>query len=259
MTEAPVILMDDPAPWVRRITLNRPQARNALNTQVLEEIAAALDAAAASNAVRCVVLTGSDKAFAAGADLKELAAHDAVSIQSDRRPRFWRAIRDFPKPMIAAVNGYCLGGGNELAMHADIIVAGDNAVFGQPEINLGLIPGAGGTQRLVAAVGKARAMKMVLGGETITAAEALAAGLVTETIAPELCLERALTLASLIATKPPLAAQLAKEAVLKSYELPLAEALNYERKAFCLLFATADRTEGIAAFTERRKPNFRGC
>jgi len=256
--DEPPVLLDDPAPHVRRITLNRPRARNALNTALLRQLAAALSDAAADDGVRCLLLTGGPKVFAAGADIHEMAAHDAVSIQQDERPRYWKAVREFPKPVVAAVNGYCLGGGNELAMHADILVAGESARFGQPEINLGIIPGAGGTQRLLHAAGKARTLKMVLTGELVSAAEALAMGLVAEVTPDAETGDRALELARTIAAKAPLAARLAKEAVLKAYEMPLSAALDHERKLFSLLFATEDRREGIRAFTEKRPPVFSG-
>lgn len=253
------IRVDDPRPHVRRITIDRPKARNALRSQTLREIAAALDAAAMDDDVRCVVLTGGDRVFAAGADIGELAAHTATSILTDPRPAHWKAIRAFPKPMIAAINGFCLGGGNELAMHADILIAGDTAVFGQPEINLGIIPGAGGTQRLTQAVGKSEAMRLVLTGAFLDAKSAQAQGLVSEVVIPELTQTRALAVAETIAAKPPLAARLAKEAVLKSFEMGLEQGLHAERRAFCQLFATADKQEGVDAFLEKRKPVFTGA
>ncbi|OJX81825.1 enoyl-CoA hydratase-related protein [Magnetospirillum sp. 64-120] len=243
---------------IMRLTLNRPESRNALRSQTLAEIASALEAAEADAAIRAVVLTGGPKVFAAGADINELAAHDAVSIQGDARPKYWAAIRRFPKPIVAAVNGFCLGGGCELAMHADIIIAGLDAKFGQPEINLGIIPGAGGTQRLTWAVGKALAMRMVLTGEMIDAQTALAHGLVAEACQPELTLERVQALAEAIAAKPPLAVRAAKEAVLKSFESGLEAGLMHERKCFAALFATADFREGVAAFREKRRAQFQG-
>lgn len=248
--------------WVRpnvlQITLNRPKARNALRTQTLREIAETLGRAAMDDAVRCVVLTGGPKVFAAGADINELAAHTATSILTDERPRFWEAIRKFPKPIVAAVNGFALGGGNELAMHADIIIAGETAQFGQPEINLGIIPGSGGTQRLTAAVGKSNAMLLNLTGMFMDARTALAQGLVSEVVAPELTVERAASIAATIAAKPPLAVRMAKEAVLKAFEVGLEQGLHIERRAFCQLFATEDKQEGVNAFLEKRKPDFKG-
>lgn len=247
-----------PAAGVTLVTLNRPDVRNALSSRLLVGLAAALDAAAADPEIRAVVLTGGPVVFAAGADLPEIARHSAVSVLDDPRIAVWRRIRDFPKPLVAAVNGWCLGGGCELAMHADIIVAGETASFGQPEINLGIMPGAGGTQRLTHAVGKSLAMRMVLTGEPIDARTALRHGLVAEVAPPELTIERAVAIAAAIAAKPPLAVRLAKEAVLKAAELPLAEGLAHERRAFSLLFASDDKREGVAAFLEKRKPAFTG-
>ncbi|MCB2099812.1 MAG: enoyl-CoA hydratase/isomerase family protein [Rhodobacterales bacterium] len=252
------IRVETPGPHIRLITLNRPRVRNALRTRLLEEVAAVLRDAATDDDVRAVVLTGGPDVFAAGADITEMEAHDAVTIQNDPRVMHWKMIRAFPKPLIAAVNGYALGGGNELAMHADIIIAGDTAQFGQPEVNLGIIPGAGGTQRLTRVVGKSVAMKLCLSGAFMDAQEALARGLVAEVVPADQTLDRALALAATIAKKAPKAVQLAKVAVLKSYQLGLNEALAFERDAFCSLFATEDRLEGIAAFREKRKPVFKG-
>lgn len=252
------LLVDAPDNGVLTIRLNRPQAHNALRTQTLSEIASILDEAHDDDGIRCVVITGSEKVFAAGADIREMADLDMVGVMKNKRPQYWGVIRDFPKPVLAAVNGYCLGGGCELAMHADIVVAGADAKFGQPEINLGIIPGAGGTQRLIRAVGKPLAMKMVLSGEMIDADTALQAGLVAEVTQPELTLRRTQALAKTIAQKAPLAVQLAKESVLQAFESPLSSGLEFERKAFVSLAATHDRQEGIAAFTERRRPVFKG-
>lgn len=254
-----LIRITEPATGVRLITLNRPKARNALSTALLAAVAEALTEMAADDGVRAVVITGGDTVFAAGADINELAAHTAISVLSDARPGHWAVIRTFAKPLIAAVNGFALGAGCELAMHADIIVAGDGAQFGQPEINLGVIPGAGGTQRLTLAVGKALAMRMVLAGEFIDAATALSAGLVAEVRAPEATIERAVELAVRIASKSPVAVRLAKQAVLASFEGALSQGLVLERAAFCQLFATADKAEGVAAFLEKRAPEFKGC
>lgn len=240
------------------ITLNRPEAHNALRNQLLAELADALEHAAEDDSIRCVVVTGGLRVFAAGADIKEMAALDTVGVLNDRRPNYWKSIRSFPKPLIAAVNGLALGAGCELLMHADIVIAGDTAELGQPEIRLGIIPGAGGTQRLIRTVGKSLASRMVMTGERIDAATALNAGLVSEVCPPELTIERALALAARIACQPPLALRLAKEVLLKSYEMPLEAALDLERKAFALLAATEDRAEGINAFKEKRQPIFTG-
>lgn len=258
MSKLETIIVDDPEDGVRRITLNRPDKRNALNSQVLAEIAGVLDEAGSEDKVRAVVMTGGEKVFAAGADLKQMAEMDAIDVHLDARRAHWATIRRFEKPIVAAVNGFALGGGCELAMHADIIIAGDSAQFGQPEVNLGIIPGAGGTQRLVRSVGKSVAMKMVLAGEFISAADALSFGLAAEVVADAESIPRAVELAKLIASKPPLAVRLGKDAVLKSFEMPLDAALDYERRAFTILSASDDRNEGIAAFFEKRKPDFKG-
>lgn len=240
------------------VTLQRPEVRNALRTRTLQELARVLEGAAADDGIGCVLLTGGPEVFAAGADVGELAARDLVGVMDDPRQPCWRAIAAFPKPLVAAVSGYCLGGGCELAMHADIIIAGEDAQFGQPEINLGIIPGAGGTQRLLRTVGKPLAMKMVLSGEFIDARTALAAGLAAEITPPGETIDRARALAARIARKPPLAVRQAKQVLLGALETPLQAGLDLERKAFTLLAATEDRAEGLAAFMEKRKPRFHG-
>ncbi|WP_109513140.1 2,3-dehydroadipyl-CoA hydratase PaaF [Pseudomonas ovata] len=247
-----------PVASVRLITLQRPQALNALNTELLGELAAELEAAEHDSQTRVVVITGSRKAFAAGADIHEMAERDLVGILNDPRAGYWQRIGTFRKPLIAAVNGFCLGGGCELAMHADILIAGEDARFGQPEINLGIMPGAGGTQRLLHAVGKSLAMQMVLTGQPIDARHAQRAGLVSEVTQPEFTVERALQVAASIAEKAPLAVRLAKEALLKAQDLDLASGLRFERQAFTVLAGTADRREGIQAFQEKRRPTFTG-
>ena len=257
MSEAE-LLVSDPKPGVRLLKLNRPAARNALSTALLGTIAATLEAARDDTTVRCAVLAGSDKVFAAGSDVKELATRDAVDALLDSRPLLWERIRKFPKPLLASVQGYALGGGCELAMHADIIVAAESAKFGQPEINLGVMPGAGGTQRLARIVGQQLAMKLVLTGEMLPAPDALRAGLVAEVVPDGRTLDRAMELAEIIAAKAPLAVRLAKEAVLAARDLPLDIGLAYERKLFSALFATRDAREGMAAFIEKRKPGFEG-
>jgi enoyl-CoA hydratase len=252
------LLTDTPAPHVARLTLHRPDARNALRTPLLEELAAALRSLAADDGVRCVVLTGGPKVFAAGADVREIADPAAAAALLERRRACWQVLREFPKPIVAAVNGYCLGGGNELALLCDVIVAGDDAQFGQPELKLGMIPGAGGTQRLTAAVGKARAMQLLLTGGLLPAGEALAAGLVSEVVPAAECGARALALAVQIAAMPPLAVRHAKQAVRHAAEDALAAGLAYEQRAFAELLQSEDRREGIAAFLAKRAPNFTG-
>ncbi len=252
------IVLDDIGSGIARIKLNRPEARNALRTKLLAEVADALKLIADDPQLHCVVLTGSKNVFAAGADINEMAEMGMIDVLQDVRPQHWAAIASFPKPIIAAVNGFALGGGCELAMHADIIIAGSNAQFGQPEINLGIIPGAGGTQRLIRTVGKALASKMVLSGEFIDAQTALSVGLVAEVTQAELSLERAVALAKTIASKPPLAVQQAKAALLKSFDTTLSAGLDFERKTFVVLAGTEDRNEGVQAFMEKRKPQFKG-
>lgn len=240
------------------ITLNRPAVLNALNQATMDELVRALEELERDPEIRCVVLTGAGRAFAAGADIKEMAGATAPEMLAGYRFQQWERIRKITLPVIAAVNGLALGGGCELSMLCDMIVAAETAQFGQPEINLGIMPGAGGTQRLTRAIGKARAMEMVLTGRTISARQAEALGLVTRVVPAEAVLDEALALAREIAAKPPVAVRLAKEAVLKAFDTTLEAGLDYERKAFYLLFATDDRTEGISAFLEKRKPVFRG-
>ncbi|MFJ4156190.1 2,3-dehydroadipyl-CoA hydratase PaaF [Pseudomonas sp. NPDC089752] len=243
---------------VRLVTLHRPDALNALCTDLLAELAAELDTAETDELTRAMVITGSRKAFAAGADIREMAERDLIGMINDPRVAHWQRIAAFSKPLVAAVNGYALGGGCELVMCADIVIAGSDARFGQPEINLGIIPGAGGTQRLLRAVGKPLAMQMVLTGEAIDASHALQAGLISEITQPELTVERALQVARSIAAKAPLAVRLAKEALLKAGDTDLASGLRFERHAFTLLAGTADRDEGIRAFQEKRPAQFKG-
>ncbi|MCC7116350.1 MAG: enoyl-CoA hydratase/isomerase family protein [Burkholderiales bacterium] len=258
MGEFDDIAVSRPADGVTLIVIARPEARNALRTRTLAEIAAVLTAAADDAAARAVVITGGVKHFAAGADLKEMAPLDAIGVLTHERPRHWRAIQSFPKPLVAAVCGYALGAGCELALACDLVVAGSNAQFGQPEINLGMIPGAGGAARLARTCGKALAMQMVLTGAPIDARAALAAGIAVEVDEPESAIARAIEIASLIASKPPLAVRAAKEAVLRALEAPLSEAVAADRQAFALLAASEDRREGIAAFLEKRTPRFTG-
>ncbi|HET8626186.1 MAG TPA: enoyl-CoA hydratase-related protein [Thermomicrobiales bacterium] len=240
------------------VRLNRPQALNALSSELMNELADQLEALDADEAIRCVVLTGNERAFAAGADIKEMAGASPIGMFQRMRFTQWDRIRKLRKPLIAAVSGHCLGGGNELAMTCDMIVASETARFGQPEINIGVMPGAGGTQRLTRALGKARAMEIVLTGRPITAREAYALGLVNRVVPVEAYLDEAQALAREIATKPPLAVQLAKDAVLKAFDTTIEQGLDYERKNFYLLFASEDMREGMAAFIEKRKPEFKG-
>lgn len=243
---------------VLTLTLNRPQARNALNNALLEQLADALEAAQSDDSIGAVVITGSERCFAAGADLKEMASRDMPATLNDPRPQLWARIERFPKPLLTAVNGYALGAGCELAMLSDIVLAGDNARFGLPEITLGIMPGAGGTQRLIRAVGKALAYRMVLTGEALTADQALRAGLAAEVCPAALTLEYAQKLAARIAQHAPLALQAAKTALRQAHELSLTQGLQQERQLFTLLAATSDRQEGIAAFLEKRPAAFKG-
>ncbi|WP_230970865.1 enoyl-CoA hydratase-related protein [Nitrogeniibacter aestuarii] len=247
-----------PDKGVLEITLNRPQARNALSTPLLQALVALLAQAEHDEAVRCVMLTGGEQVFAAGADLAEMARKDLQAVLVEDRPRLFAAIARFPKPVVAAVCGYALGGGCELAMLADIVIAGESAQFGQPEIRLGIIPGAGGTQRLTRTVGKSMAMKMVLSGEFISTREALSSGLVAEVTPDNACLDRARALATKIAGMAPLAARLAKESVLQAFDTPLGAGLAAERRNFVILAGTDDRREGIDAFLEKRTPQWTG-
>jgi enoyl-CoA hydratase len=208
--------------------------------------------------VRAIVLTGSDRAFAAGADIKEMSDETSISIMLKDQFAMWDRVKDCKKPIIAAVSGFCLGGGCELAMTCDIIVASETAQFGQPEINIGVIPGAGGTQRLTRAVGKYKAMEMVLTGRNISAQEAHQWGLVNKVVPVELYLEEAKNLAKEIAKKPPIAVRLAKEAVLKTFDVPISEGLMFERKNFYTLFSSQDQKEGMKAFLEKRPASFIG-
>jgi len=252
------VVVERPAEGVALLRLNRPAVRNALNMPVRRAIAENFLAFTADASVRVVVLTGDDRAFAAGADLNEFHGVGPVEVWLRGTRRLWQAVADCPKPVIAGVRGLALGGGCELAMHADIIIAGESARFGQPEIKLGLMPGAGGTQRLVRALGKFKAMRMLLTGDPVSAAEAFAMGLASEVTADDQVLPRALALAAQIAALPPLAAQQIKEVVRQGEDLPLDAALSLEQKAFQVLLDSADTREGIAAFLEKRKPVVRG-
>jgi enoyl-CoA hydratase len=240
------------------VLLNRPDVMNALNDEVMEELVAALEELDRDEAIRCVVLGGSERAFAAGADIGEMAQASAMDMYDARRIDRWDALRRLRTPLVAAVSGFCLGGGCELAMACDLIVASESARFGQPETGLGIIPGAGGTQRLTRAVGKAKAMDVILSGRFLDAHEAERSGLVARVVAREAWLEEAKRVAREIASKGPVAQRLAKEAVNRAYESTLETGLDFERKALYLAFASEDAKEGLTAFTEKRKPDFRG-
>jgi enoyl-CoA hydratase len=252
-----VIIEQQIRPFVSLIRLNRPKELNALNLELMNELVQAFKGLDDDAATRCIVITGNERAFAAGADIKQMAGKSAIDMHKIDQFSKWDAIKRTKKPVIAAVSGFALGGGCELSMLCDMIVASETAQFGQPEIRLGVMPGAGGTQRLTHAVGKARAMEMVLTGKFITAQEAYAAGLVNKVVAPELYLDEALDLAAQVASMSPLAIQMAKEAVLKAFDMPLSEGLQFERKNFYLLFAGEDQKEGMNAFIEKRAPNWK--
>jgi enoyl-CoA hydratase len=233
------------------VTLNRPKVLNALNHQLMEELVSALATFEADDEIRAIVLTGSERSFAAGADIKEMSEESSISIMLQDKFATWDKVRNTKKPIIAAVSGFAFGGGCELAMTCDMIVASETAQFGQPEINLGVIPGAGGTQRLTRAIGKVKAMEMILTGRPITAKEALAVGLVNKVVPVELFLEE-------IAKKSPIAVRLAKEAVMKTFDTSISEGLEFERKNFYALFASEDQKEGMKAFLEKRQAKFVG-
>jgi enoyl-CoA hydratase len=256
VSEALVLVeRDDP---IAVVTLNRPQQLNALSEPLMEELVERLTELDRDPAVRCIVLAGSDRAFAAGADIGELAEASAMDMLYARRVERWDAIRKLWTPLVAAVSGFCLGGGNELAMSCDLIVASETARFGQPETSLGIIPGAGGTQRLTRAVGKAKAMDVILTGRFLDAWEAERAGLVARVVAPEAWLDEAKRVAREIAAKGPVAQRLAKEAVNRSFDSTLELGLEHERRLLYLAFASDDAREGLAAFREKRDPEFEG-
>ena len=256
---APATAGEGPFDHVALVTLDRADVLNALNYQLLGELAASLEALDADDDVHCIVITGAgERAFAAGADIKEMADQTPVTLTRKNHFARWERIKRIRTPVIAAVRGYALGGGNELAMACDMVVAAEDAVFGQPEILIGVMPGAGGTQRLTRAIGKARAMEMILTGERLAARDALALGLVTRVVPAEETLLAALRLASKVASMPPLAVMAAKEAVNRAYELSLDAGLEFERRNFFLLFASEDQKEGMAAFVEKRHATWKG-
>ena len=252
------IIVSREAP-IATVQLNRPEVLNALSEELMDELVAALESLDNEADIRCIVLTGNEKAFAAGADIKKsfVEATPASMLEQDLTTR-WERVRRIRKPIIAAVSGYCLGGGCELAMTCDIIVASETAQFGQPEVNLGIIPGAGGTQRLTRVVGKYRAMEIILTGRRVKADEAKAIGLAALVFPAATWLEDAKALARTIAEKPPIAVRLATEAIDLAYNSTLDAGLEFERKAFYLLFSTEDKKEGVDAFMNKRKPVFTG-
>jgi enoyl-CoA hydratase len=255
MSDLVLVERDEP---VAVVLLNRPDALNALSDELMGALVEALEELDRDDAVRCTVLGGSDRAFAAGADIGQLAQTSSIEMYSQRRVDHWDQIRALRTPLVAAVSGFCLGGGCELAMACDLIVASETAKFGQPETGLGIMPGAGGTQRLTRAVGKAVAMDVILSGRFLSADEALRAGLVARVVAKEAWLAEAKRVARDIAAKGPVANRLAKEAVDRSYEGPLSLGVEYERRLLYLALASEDAKEGLTAFLEKRKPDFKG-
>jgi enoyl-CoA hydratase/carnithine racemase len=240
------------------LRLNRPEARNALSPELMEELAGELERLDPDPEVRCVVIAGSDKVFAAGADIKAMSERTFAEALRHPAASFWRRLAAIKTPMIAAVSGYALGGGCELALACDMIVAAEGATFGQPEINLGIIPGGGGTQRLARVLGKQRAMELVLTGERFDATAALEMGLVNRVVEGDGWLDEAMALAATVAERPPIAARLAKQAVIAAEETALSAGLENERRLYELAMATEDRVEGMTAFLEKREPKFEG-
>lgn len=257
-TKSDLVLSSSPRPHVQLLTLNRVSKRNALSNELIAELAATCRNAALDDDIRCVVLCGSDTFFSAGADIKEMQQRGFEAIDNAARRSAWRDITNLPKPLVAAVEGICFGGGHELALMADIVIAGEGAVFGQPEINIGILPGDGATQRLTRVAGKSLAMLMILTGESVSARTALQAGLVAEVTGNGSAQARALEIAELIARKPPRSAELAKAAVLAAYQTTLDAGLEFERQAIRHAFTTSDQREGMNAFFEKRSPNYRG-
>ena len=251
------LLVDKTHPNFWILTLNRPEQRNALRTSLLEDIAVALEDASSEPAVRAVIITGGDQIFAAGADINEMAEMNAIDTSLDKRPSLWARILAFPLPIIAAVNGYCLGAGNELLLRCDLAVAGPCAKFGQPEINFGIMPGAGGTTLLPKRIGTVHTARLAMLGEFLDASEAFKLGLVSH-ISETNPLEDAKTLAKKLTCKPPLALRSIKDLLHRSIDMNSHDALSYERKLFSLLFASNDKQEGVSAFLEKRKPEFTG-
>jgi enoyl-CoA hydratase/carnithine racemase len=258
MTAPDSLLIERPSTDIVVFRINRPQVRNALNLEVRRRLAAEVTAYAADPAIRCLVVTGSDAAFAAGADIAEMADMGAVETMARNVQQYWRMLADCPKPLIAAVEGFALGGGLELALCADIIVAGESACLGLPEVKVGILPGGGGTQKLARLVGAKRAMLLIMTGRMFGAAEALSMGVVSEVTPAGQALPRALEIAREIAAMPPISILQIKEIVNAGLNAPLDTALMLEKKAFQLQFATGDQKEGMRAFMEKRKPTFEG-
>ena len=253
-----ILVESEYQPHIAIIRLNRPKELNALNLQLMLELKAALASLDEDDNVRCIIITGNQQAFAAGADIKQMESKTAIDLLKIDQFETWDQIRKTKKPIIAAVSGFALGGGCELAMTCDMIVASETAKFGQPEIKIGIMPGAGGTQRLTRAVGKALAMEMVLTGKFISAEEAMKAGLVNRVVAEELYLDEAVKLAKEVTQMSPISVRLAKESVLKAFDSGLQEGLCFERTSFYMCFASEDQKEGMQAFVEKRKPKFEG-
>ena len=253
-----LVLLERPEDGIALLRMNRPEAMNALNNAAREELATNFEALNADGSVRVIVITGNEKAFVAGADLKEFADLGTADWAFTDARRMWRIVSACPKPMIAAVNGFALGGGCELALHCDIIIAGENAKMGLPEIQVGVLPGGGGTQRLTRAVGKYKALKMMLTAEWVSGQEASDMGLASEAVPDEEVLDRAMAIAHKVAKMPPLGAKYIKEVTLAGMDASLETGLMLERKAFEILFSTGDQKEGAAAFIEKRKPEFKG-
>jgi len=256
--ESEILNLDIQSNGVAIVELHRPDTRNALNLELRQQLAAMFEQLAASDTVRAIVITGGEKVFAAGADIRDFTTAKTVDMYLRHTEQYWRAIIDCPKPIVAAVNGYALGGGCELAMHADIIIAGKSAQFGQPEVKLGLMPGAGGTQRLLRAVGKFKAMQIVLTGKIFSAEEADKMGLVSEVVEDDQTLAKAVEIATQIAQLSPIAVEQIKEVTTLGANMPLDGALALERKAFQILFDTQDQKEGVNAFFEKRSPQYQG-
>lgn len=253
-----VVLLERPSAGVALLRLNRPDRLNALNMAVRESLAAHFTELASDDSVRCVVVTGDEKAFAAGADVAELAQRTPTDEAFAKSRAAWAVVERYRRPIIAAVNGFALGGGCELAMHCDIIIVGESAKLGQPEVKLGIMPGAGGTQRFARAAGKFPAMRWLLTGDLLSASDALRLGLVSEVVPDGEVLKHAMEIAVRVARLPPLAVAAIKDAVLRGADLPLDAALRLEGESFQALFASEDRAEGMRAFLEKRKPEFKG-